>query len=130
MKKTALDIIRYINQEIENSTLSPDAVLYDMHMLGFKVKTHLGGTTHLQAPKHEVIHAIWKLIKADSIISEEIDELDEVDQDAVLAYFHSMEVQLNHTLDHMIETTFDSPYPSKRVKFEIFKDFLSEKQVN
>lgn len=130
MKKTALDIIRYINQEIENASLAPDVVLYDMHMLGFKVRTQLGGDTHLQAPKHEVIHAIWKLIKADSIISEEIGELDEVDQDAVLAYFHSMELQLNHTLDHMIETTLDFPHPKKRIKFEIFKDFLSEKQVN
>lgn len=130
MKKTALDIIRHINQEIEGSTVSPELVLYDMHMMGFKVKTHLGSSFTIHAPTFDVIHAIWKLVKADSIISESLDDLVEEEQETVLQYFSTMEQRLSQTLDHMIDTSFEKSTPAGRIKFEIFKDLLSEKKVN
>ncbi len=129
MKKSALDIIKQIMNEVEAELPTQENMLKDVQMMGFKIRQVTGDMSSLASFDSNVIESLWKIGKIDEIISSHFDSLDEDDQDRLLDYLHSIESETEHNLQKSIKTKKLAPRTSEKkrnnnvLKLEVFKNF-------
>lgn len=129
MKKSALDIIKQIMNEVETELPTQENMLRDVQMMGFKIRQITGDMSSLASFDSNVIESLWKIGKIDEIISSHFDSLDEDDQDRLLNYLHSIESETEQSLQKSIKTKkLTSRSGGKKsstniLKLEVFKNF-------
>ncbi len=134
MKKSAIDIIRQITLEVEDPAVTHEMMMRDIYMMKFKIRSHIGDISQLEAKQQDFIKALWKIAKADDIISESIYELDEDDQDALIQYFNMMEDRIHENMQHSLRKLGKRSGKMMRrlpfLKVEIYKEFPILKHLN
>ncbi len=127
MKKSAIDIIRQITLEVEDPSITHEMMMRDIYMMKFKIRSQVGDISQLEAQQQDFIQALWKIAKADDIISEEIYDLDDDDQDALIQYFTMMENRIHEGMQRTLSTKTKltgKHLPKKSfLKLEIYKEY-------
>lgn len=129
MKKTAIDIIRQIDLEVEGRSVPLEIMIRDIQMMRFKVRSVIGDIALLQKPHYEFIESLWKIGKIDEIISSSFGDMSEDDQERLLDYFRDVEEQAQDAIRESLElagSQTDVPSDIPLLKLEIFKDLSPE----
>jgi dGTP triphosphohydrolase len=128
MKKTAVDIIRQINLEVESRHLPEEMMVRDIQMMGFKIRSVIGDIALLQKLHYEFIESLWKIGKIDEIISSSFADVSEDDQERLLEYFKDVEESVQDTIRDSLELnhTHNNLPDNPILKLEIFKDLAFE----
>ena len=130
MKKSALDIIKQIMDEVENTLPTQDMMLMDVQMMGFKIRQITGDSDSLSRIDGQVIESLWRVGKIDQIISASFDHLDEDNQGRLLDYLRTIEMRTEESLQHVIRTKRKpGQRTNKLLKLEVFKN-IEESIVN
>lgn len=122
MKKTAIDIIRQINLEVENRLLPVEVMIRDIQMMNFKVRSLIGDISHLETVHRDFIESLWKIGRIDEIVNDTMDDLDDDEQDALLEYFGKMETDIQNKIRQSLAIRKSQNKSDKLLKLEIFKD--------
>lgn len=132
MRKTVVDIIRQISDEVEDRQLPFELMVQDIQMMQFKIRSVIGDISSLQTSSGEFIQALWRIGKIDEIVQSSLAELGEDDQEALLSYFKDIESQSRR----LIRGSFNQPTSSgtnkkaKILKLEIFKDMPVKSSIH
>ena len=130
MKKTAVDIIRQISYEVEDRKLPLEVMVRDIQMMHFKIRSVLGDISSLNSVEYSFVESLWKIGKIDEIINEELENLDEDDQEALINYFQEVESETRGKIRDSLSTNNPSEKDKKILKIEIFKDVPLKPTVN
>lgn len=130
MKKTAIDIIRQIHHEVEDKKLPLEVMVRDIQMMQFKVRSILGDISDLETAQYDFIHALWRIGKIDEIVYSSLIDLDEEDQEALIAYFADFEGKSRSSISQALTSQMPVRKGHKLLKIEIFKEGVVRSMVN
>lgn len=128
-RKTAFDIIKQIHSEVEEPELALEVMVKDIRMMGFKIRPLIGDIASLENLRDEVLKSLWKIGKIDEIVSNALYDLDEDDQDRLMGYLNTMEIEAEKMIkDSLLR---QSKKTKKNIlRLEVFKNEASEVIVN
>ncbi len=130
MKRNALDIIREITHEIEGRKLPLEIMVRDIQMMRFKIRSTFGDISSLDTMHYEFIHALWKIGRADEIVTNSLDDLNEDDQEALIEFFKNIEEEIQQNIRDSLNLKVLSEEDEGVLKLEIFKDTPVKSTVN
>ena len=131
-KTTALDLIKKITVDVEQSIPAKEKMLEDIKMMNFKIRPVSGDIFSLAKREIGFVESLWKLGRIEQIIEDKIDTLDESEQDVFLNYLDDIQLRTQKDIASKIEKLPKREQQKMRVlEFEIFKDrFVDQTKLN
>jgi len=129
-KKTALQYIQQVMDNVEANALSPQEMLTDIKMMNFKIRP-LSGDIFSMSKKHsELLESLWRIAKIEEVVVEVLQTLEEDEKETFFTYLHMLETKFQKQVHESLASA--SASEQKKVSMttlEIFRE-VSRKKPN
>lgn len=126
---TALDVIKRVQNEVENAKPSHKQMLEDVKMMRFKIRPVFGDIAILAKKDIGFLEALWKIGKMEEIINHEIIKLNTVEKEIFFHYWQNKHQLTNKASFNLSNKPIDDKQHAAVLEIEVVKTDAVRKNI-
>ncbi|EKE13805.1 MAG: hypothetical protein ACD_12C00810G0003 [uncultured bacterium] len=118
-KEKAINLIKKLTLQLENTKPSKKAMIEDVKMMSFKIRPLFGDISTLANNQVGFLEVLWKIGKIEEIVTEGIKNLDEEEKKTFFQYLENVQRKMSFYIDSFPPK---NQQKMESLELEIFKD--------
>lgn len=129
-KKTALQYIQRVIENVEAQALTPQEMMADIKMMSFKVRPISGDLFSISKKHSDLLESLWRIAKIEEIVVEVLHTLEDDEKETFFSYLHMLESRFQQQVQESFSNLSKSDQKKATMTtLEIFRE-VSHKKPN